>query len=178
MKLGYYNDFKKWLKLPKLTYLYVLYVAKPDFPVSILHLFRYKIGISNDVKGRCKGIAYSIYQETKENVIIRPLIYVPLFTAHTREQWLHRKMKRVQASKMYGSGYTEWFWWANILTPILFYLTALHFGINWSFISFFWLVLLPLPLDFALCVIIILLIESTLVVGTFLTLIFLTYKFF
>ena len=153
------------MKLPRLTYLYVLYVAKPGFPVSILHLFRYKIGISNDVKRRCREIADSIYQQTRENVVIRPLIYVPLFTAHTREQWLHRKMKRVQAAEMYGSGYTEWFWWINVLTPTLAYLTALHFGINWPFVSFLWLVLLPLPLDFAICVILILLIESALVVG-------------
>ena len=166
------------MTLPKLTYLYVLYVAKPGFPVSILHLFRYKIGISNDVKRRCKEIADSIYQQTRENVVIRPLVYVPLFMAHSREQWLHRKMKRVQVSEMYGSGYTEWFWWVNLLTPILAYLTALYFGIRWPFVSFLWLVLLPLPLDFALIVIFILLLESAVVVGTFLALIFSLIHFF
>lgn len=153
------------MSAPKLTFLYILYVAKPNFPLSPLHLFRYKIGISNDVKRRCKEIADSIYNETRQEVVIKPLIYVPLFMAHAREQWLHRKMSRFQAGNMYGSGYTEWFWWLNILTPILAYLTALYFGIKWPFVSFIWLVLLPFPLDFAVIAVLILLLESGLVMG-------------
>ena len=154
------------MKLPKLTYLYVLYATQKMFPyISILHIGRYKIGISNDIKRRCREIQDTIWKECRREVKVRPLIYVPLFTAYDREQWLHRKLNFIHAKDMPGSGGTEWFWGLNIITPITMYLTALYFGIEWPFVSWIWLFLCPLPFDFALFAVIIFLIESALVVG-------------
>jgi hypothetical protein len=167
------------MKLPQLTYLYILYATQPSFPfISILHIGRYKIGISNDIKRRCREIQDSIWEECRKDVRVRPLIYVPLFTAYNREQWLHRKLSFCHAKDMPGSGGTEWFWGLNIATPITLYLTALYFGLDWPFVSWIWVLLCPLPFDFVLFAVLIFLAESTLVVGTFLTLIFLTYQFF
>lgn len=145
------------MKLPKLVYVYALYSY--SFP------FRFKIGITErSVKYRCADIERSIKDETGHTVTVRKFVAVPSFFAYRLEQYLHRKFSRF-SHRMPGSGRTEWFMYLNVGSCLLFLLALYSFGLSVSPAYGAVLLLAPLPLDFALLLILALCVEAVAVVG-------------
>ena len=145
------------MKLPKLVYVYALYSY--SFP------FRFKIGITERaVKDRCADIERSIKDETGHTVTVRKFVAVPSFFAYKLEQYLHRKFARF-SHRMPGSGRTEWFMYLNVGSCLLFLLALYGFGLGVSPAYGAILLLAPLPLDFALLLILALCIEAVAVFG-------------
>lgn len=145
------------MKLPKLVYVYALYSY--SFP------FRFKIGITERaVKDRCREIEQSIKEEANHTVTVRKFVAVPSFFAYRLEQYLHRKFARF-SHRMPGSGKTEWFMYLNVGSCLLFLIALygldLRVSPSWAAV----LLLAPLPLDFALLLILALCIEAVAVVG-------------
>ena len=145
------------MKAPKLTWIYALYSY--SFP------FRFKIGITERaVKDRCCDIERSIKDETGHTVTVRKFVAVPSFFAYRLEQYLHRKFARF-SHRMPGSGRTEWFMYLNVGSCLLFLLALYGFELNVSPAYGAVLLLAPLPLDFALLLILALCVEAVAVVG-------------
>ena len=145
------------MKLPKLTWIYALYSY--SFP------FRFKIGITERaVKDRCCDIERSIKDETGHTVTVRKFVAVPSFFAYKLEQYLHRKFARF-SHRMPGSGRTEWFMYLNVGSCLLFLLALYGFELSISPAYGAVLLLAPLPLDFALLLILALCVEAVAVVG-------------
>lgn len=84
-------------------YIYVL--------ASTRYLFRYKIGISNNVTNRRKNIDESLSGSVVE------LFSLSFYFAFEIEQLMHLLYKPLNA-KMKGSGKTEWFWMIAPITPV------------------------------------------------------------
>lgn len=145
------------MKLPKLVYVYALYSY--SFP------FRFKIGITERaVKDRCREIEQSIKEEANHVVKVRKFVAVPSFFAYRLEQYLHRKFARF-SHRMPGSGKTEWFMYLNVGSCLLFLLALYGFDLRVSPAYGAVLLLAPLPLDFALLLILALCVEAVTVVG-------------
>ena len=145
------------MKAPKLTWIYALYSY--SFP------FRFKIGITERaVKDRCCDIERSIKDETGHTVTVRKFVAVPSFFAYRLEQYLHRKFARF-SHRMPGSGRTEWFMYLNVGSCLLFLLALYGFELSISPAYGAVLLLAPLPLDFALLLILALCVEAVAVVG-------------
>ena len=145
------------MKLPKLTWIYALYSY--SFP------FRFKIGITERaVKDRCCDIERSIKDETGHTITVRKFVAVPSFFAYRLEQYLHRKFARF-SHRMPGSGRTEWFMYLNIGSCLLFLIALYGFELSVSPAYGAILLLAPLPLDFALLLILALCVEAVAVVG-------------
>jgi len=145
------------MKLPKLTWIYALYSY--SFP------FRFKIGITERaVKDRCCDIERSIKDETGHTVTVRKFVAVPSFFAYKLEQYLHRKFARF-SHRMPGSGKTEWFMYLNVGSCLLFLIALYSFELSVSPAYGAILLLAPLPLDFALLLILALCVEAVTVVG-------------
>ena len=87
------------------------------------YLFRYKIGIANNMENRTKNIDNSLKGKTYE------IYAVKVFYAHRIEQLLHGLYSPLSARRMYGSGKTEWFWMLLPVTPMLF--LTLIFILQW-----------------------------------------------
>ena len=145
------------MRLPKLIWIYALYSY--SFP------FRFKIGITERaIKDRCADIERSIKDETGHTVTVRKFIAVPAFFAYRLEQYLHRKFTRF-SHRMPGSGRTEWFMYLNVGSCLLFLLALYGFELSVSPAYGAVLLLAPLPLDFALLLIMSLCVEAVAVVG-------------
>jgi len=145
------------MRLPKLIWIYALYSY--SFP------FRFKIGITERaVKDRCMDIERSIKDETGHTVTVRKFVAVPSFFAYRLEQYLHRKFSRF-SHRMPGSGRTEWFMYLNVGSCLLFLLAIYGFELSVSPAYGAILLLAPLPLDFAMLLILALCIEAVAVVG-------------
>jgi Meiotically up-regulated gene 113 len=85
-------------------YIYVMF--------SSGYLFRYKIGISNNVDNRRKNIDDSLRGS------VTPIFALSFFYAYEIEQMMHLIYKPLSA-KMKGSGKTEWFWMIFPFTPVI-----------------------------------------------------------
>ncbi len=90
------------------------------------YLFRYKIGIANNMQNRTKNIDNSLKGKTYE------IYAVKVFYAQRIEQLLHGLYSPLSARQMYGSGRTEWFWMFLPVTPMLF--LTLIFILQWILI--------------------------------------------
>jgi T5orf172 domain len=77
------------------------------------YIFRYKIGIANNMENRTKNIDNSLKGKTYE------IFAVKVFYAQRIEQFLHGLYSPLSARQMYGSGRTEWFWMLLPVTPML-----------------------------------------------------------
>ena len=155
--------FKNLNTMPKLMWIYLLY--SDAFP------FRYKIGITErHVQHRIFDIEHSIKKETGDNVKIRKFIAIPSLFAYKLEQFLHRKFSKFN-SRMPGSGGTEWFLWGNVLFCAIYLLLVYCYKLNLSNAYGTILILIPLPLDFALLLFLIMIIETTAVIGSIILLI-------
>ncbi len=156
------------MKTPKLTWLYLLY--SEAFP------FRYKIGITErPVKERIADIEHSIKKETSNAVKVRKFVAIPSFFAYRLEQYLHRKFARYN-TRIPGSGGTEWFMWGNVGMCLVFLVALYVYGWRVSPAYGAVLILIPLPLDFALLLLLALCFEAVTVVGGFILLLTLITK--
>jgi hypothetical protein len=109
-------------------------------------------------------IERSIKDETNHAVTVRKFVAVPSFFAYRLEQYLHRKFSRF-SHRMPGSGRTEWFMYLNVGSCLLFLLALYGFGLGVSPAYGAILLLAPLPLDFAIMLILALCVEAVAVVG-------------
>lgn len=148
------------------------------------HLFRFKIGITKDpANERAKEIESSIRSQTGDNVRVRVLMSVPSFLAARQEKRLHRLFKFARASNMVGSGKTEWFNWFNIVFAFIIWAASIKFGFyNGKPASFLIFAAIPIPIDFAIMILAIILFEWVMVAAiltaiayTIMT-VFLTYQ--
>ena len=78
------------------------------------HLFKYKIGIAENVERRRKEIQQSL--GGTQYVIM----YFEYWIAPTLEAFLHTIYSPLHVKRMRGSGHTEWFWMIFPVTPIIF----------------------------------------------------------
>jgi hypothetical protein len=106
-------------RISRLDYRYIYILGNTRY------LFRYKIGIANNVENRKNGINNSLSGTTYE------IFSVKVFYAQRIEQLLHAIYSPLHA-RMYGSGHTEWFWMLLPLTPTV--LLAFIFILQWILI--------------------------------------------
>lgn len=131
-----------------------------------------KVGIAGNVEARRKQIECDVQRKFGDHVRVKCLLKIPILTsAYTFEQALHDALDRIysRSSLMSGTtGHTEWFKVRNYFMCIFTYLFGL--AMNWepfcrcalaALVLFFSV----LPLDFALCIILLAVAEYAIVGG-------------
>ncbi len=141
-----------------IQYLYIFFIPK-----NWRYVYRAKIGITDNVQRRLGEVSASIKEKTGRSCRVYRFVAVPMLSTRKWEKLIHKITKRISA-KMTGSGKTEWRWYLN---PILA-LCAGWFGpnlsgANWDVLRFLAVLLIPLPLDFAVLVITVFLVELCMV---------------
>ncbi len=92
------------------------------------HLFRYKIGISDNVSRRTREIEDGLAGDTFE------IFAAKFFFSQKIETFLHFLYSPLHA-RMHGSGRTEWFWMFLPITPTI--LLAIFWIMQWIIIPIF-----------------------------------------
>ena len=127
--------------------------------------YRYKAGRSTKFNARIRDIKTTMSNELGKDVHVRLFVKMPVLWAGANEKAIHGCILWRPAKNMPGSGYTEWSWSANVYCMILAWLACYAFGFHkgWSLL----VLLLPLPLDFALLTFLLAIIQYFIVGLTF-----------
>lgn len=132
---------------------------------------RGKVGISGNVEQRRANIEQEVRYKHGANVRVRCLLKMPIITsAYTFEQSLHRAFDRLYfpCKTMIGTnGGTEWWWSVNWVCAALAYCYGLSQGWTGQCCAAFagFVLIFFVPLDLALCVVLIAAIEYAIVGG-------------
>lgn len=131
-----------------------------------------KVGVAGNVETRRASIEMAAQRMFGDHVEVKCLLKVPILTnAYTFEMALHRAFDRLysRSKLMKGTtGHTEWFNVRNYVCAILAYFIAL--AMNWepecrTGISLGVLFFTVIPLDFALCVVLLAAAEYAIAAG-------------
>lgn len=141
---------------------YVLFC--PQFP------WRGKVGISANVEQRRASIEQEFRYRFGDHVRVWRLFRLPILTdARSFEQAIHNALKKLpywECRTMHGTnGYTEWFWAANWILAILSYFACMALNLDCKALVAACVLILPLPLDFALFVLLLAAAEYAAAVG-------------
>jgi hypothetical protein len=162
-----YRLLKK-ISLPRYESLYIMFCPF-DYP------WRAKCGISQDGDIRKSQVRQSI----KETKGVEAQIYhvrVPVLFARQNERfvhWLYRKMRYTGLWQTCGG--SEWFWSANLLTFVLCWILFAHAGIKEPMWKAGFIMLLPLPIDFALLILVLAAIQYAAIFGIFYSLLYFVF---
>lgn len=158
------------MKLPARKYVYVLMTwGNYGLPTWVG-----KVGFSYDADVRAADVERSIWQITGSPVRVRVFFRVRVFLYRHIEKAIHTVIRRYQSQRFAGaSGGTEFFHTLNPVVALIFGL--LYWGYGGQCPGYFSgaVLLLPLPLDFALFVLLLAAVEW-LAVAAFLYIAFLT----
>lgn len=145
------------MRLPRFEYVYVLWSY--EFP------WRCKVGYSNSPELRRREIQDSISRELGRSIRVYTFFKAPIVGAKAFEQAIHGAINRLRCWTMVGSGRTEWFWIFNITCSILTGLFCWAFNIEAPSTKAFFVLFMPIPLDAALCVLLMALLEYAVIVA-------------
>ena len=145
------------LSLPRFEMLYVLYSF--SFP------WRFKIGFSWDVQRRIEEVQASMSYELGYSIKVRKAMAMPVLYAYQIEQRVHRLLNKTQCKDMRGSGKTEWFEWPNFLGCLIILVSCYYFDIKKPAIHGLLALCIPIPIDAALVVLIIALLQYAAILG-------------
>jgi len=142
-----------------IEYVYCLYSF--SFPL------RGKIGISGNVSERRRQIESELRYRFGDHIRVRCLAKMPILTsACAFEAAIHRALRPMQCDTLRGTnGGTEWFWAFNPVCAILLWLYLWANGSEKAPTAALFLCLVPVPLDFALYVVLLALAEYALAAG-------------
>ncbi len=143
------------LRMPVFEFLYVLYSF--EFP------WRFKLGYSWEYKKRRAQIQESMSKELGRKVNIHILFAAPVLFAYPLEQGIHKLFHRLRCVDMVGSGRTEWFKYANIFGYFLVWAVCSWKGIDDGHIRAMIVLIAPLPIDIALLVLLVAVVEYGLI---------------
>jgi hypothetical protein len=149
------------MKLPQRKYVYVFNVR----PVGDLIPFLWiaKVGISGDDAIRAADVERSILQELGLQVRVSRFFRARVFMFRGIEKALHGVLKPYNSKRFRGSnGGTEYFTVLNVFTGLVSYILAWGAGIPCAGWLAAVIMLLPLPLDFALFAALLAAVEYTL----------------
>lgn len=143
----------------RIEHLYVLYTF--SFP---LHG---KIGISEKPERRRREVEADLRRQFGEHIRVRRLIALPVITsAYAFEQAIHRALSRLQSRTLRGTtGGSEWFWAFNPVCGILLFFWLWANGNEKAVTAALFLTFVPIPLDFALYVVLLAAFEYGAAVG-------------
>lgn len=122
---------------------YVLWIPE------LTYAQRFKFGLSGEVRGRLA----SIRQETGEDV--RVFLSLPMPWAKPFEQGLLHATRRFAATMPYHSGHREWRRLPNCITALLLWSMLWAYDVNGAGCAALAILFAPLPLDAALCLVLI-----------------------
>lgn len=125
------------------------------------YLYRGKAGWSGRMKSRRKEIEESMRLETGKNIRVWVFFKMPMFWAHKAEKAIHRSALWKPASGMPGSGCTEWGYVFNVYSGIVSYILLWGFGLPLELSLVF--MFFPLPIDFAIFVLLLALAQYAMV---------------
>jgi len=136
------------MKLPKLDLRYIYVLFSFSLPWCC------KIGISKDVNQRKAQIQRELSAAMGYNIIIRRATFdLPSLFAESSEAKLHWFFRRLSRKNMpCHAGKSEWMWYLNILTGLLFYFVGGEIGLNVVPAHIALIAIIPIPFDFALLV--------------------------
>lgn len=149
----------------KLVFQKIYCLYSPQFPA------RGKVGVSTNVEARRRQIEADLQMKFGGHVRVKRLLALPIITnAYNFEAAIHTAMRRMfypECNTMRGtSGWTEWFWYANVFTAVFVFLLAKIAGLECAgAVGFCTFVFIILPLDFALFVAILALAEYAIIAG-------------
>jgi hypothetical protein len=152
------------MKLPGHKYVYVLSVWKKSgmlpfsYPVWIG-----KVGFSYDAKNRAADVERSIWQITGEQVYVRTFFFVPVFMYRPIEKAIHTVLKPYRSGRFaLASGGSEFFTVLNPFSAGIALLVMWGIGAKCAHVYAALLFLFPLPVDFALFVLLLASVEYSL----------------
>lgn len=135
-----------WLRrVFKMNYLYVLWT--PEMP------YRFKAGISTDVIKRMSQIEFDLSEALGRKVVVYRAFSMPVILADQYERKIHEFLRwlglQYNGLPRKVSGYTEFFWFVNVLsmlgaTSLMYW--KFEFDSGYALLIF----LAPFPLDAAL----------------------------
>lgn len=109
--------------------------------------WRFKAGISGNLKSRIAQIAYELSNETGRNVEVKTALAVPVFMPEAMERLLHSAFSWLRAYVPYHAGHTEWFTVRNFIACAVFIGCCREFDLNWKVWHLLIVYFFPLPLD-------------------------------
>lgn len=134
------------MNLPKFEYIYLFW--SPQYARCA------KIGFSDHWRRRMGEVRTQISDTTGRQIGIYGLA-LPVLYAYKSEQMFHRALKRLKRCDMPDhAGRSEWFWFVNVITACLLYLLMRWMGRDDASGWFIAALLIPVPVDFALCIIV------------------------
>lgn len=150
------------MKLPSRKYVYVMTI----WSASGLPMWLAKPGFSVDADYRAADVERSIWQITGEKVSVRPFFRVKVWMWAGIERTLLGLVRRLKSRRFQGaSGWTEVCHAVNPIAGLLAGMLGYGMGMQCPV----WLGLcvsaLPWPLDLALCLVLLLVIELALILG-------------
>lgn len=151
------------ISLPRRKAVYVFNVTADLFGVP---LWVGKVGYSVNEASRASDIETSIWQVTGQKVRVRKFFAVRLFTYRHAEKIVHGVLKPLRTDMFKAaSGWTEFFRTINVYTGVLVALGLYYIGIDGpgSILYAVAFSLIPRPIDMALFVLVMALIEWALI---------------
>jgi hypothetical protein len=142
----------------KFEYIYILFSW--DFPM------RGTLGVAPDVETRRLDMQATLSSILSRDVTVRVIWKMPVAThpAYDIETAIHRALHPLRCTSIPGSGRTFWYWIPNLVTALVSGLLMWGFGVTEPTIRAMFLLLLPVPIDFALCVTLLALVEYSIAI--------------
>lgn len=152
------------MKLPRLPdrrFVYVLNVSPRNGLIPFLWIG--KVGFSVDADVRAADVERSIWQTTGMQVRVRRLFRVRVFMYRAIEAAIHTVIRPYRSSRFEGaSGGTEFFRVFNVVSGLLCYCLFYAYSLPCAGWLALCVMVLPWPIDFALFVLLLALVEYAL----------------
>lgn len=139
-------------RLPDRRYVYVLNVTPTNSLIPFLWIG--KVGFSVDADVRAADVERSIWQTTGLQVRVRRFFRVRVFWYRAIEKAIHNVLRPYRSKRFEAAnGGTEFFTVLNVVSGLCAYCALWSIGVPCASWLALCVMLLPLPLDFALFVI-------------------------
>lgn len=143
-------------------YVYVLNIMPASGIIPFLWIG--KVGFSADADIRAAEVELSIWQKTAHKVEVKRFFAVRVFWFRSIEKAIHTVLRPYQTCKFIkANGGSEMFRILNVFTGLLAYIAAYAIGIPCASWLGLCVMVLPWPLDMALCVALLALFEAVVI---------------
>ena len=158
----------RYFRLPRYEHLYIM--ADPfNLP------YRAKCGISCDGDIRKGQVQQSIKNVTGMDVKLYH-VRLPVLFARQNEKLVHWMLKRFRYNGLRDtSGWSEWVWSLNVLTFVLSWILFAQMGVKEPMWKAGFMMLLPLPIDCALIIFTLALVQYAAIFGVFYLLLYFVF---